>query len=80
MAIYAEQEVGIGERPASIARHMLGLCNGMPGARRFRQLLSEGARELKAGPEGAQQMGRLLRGAAALCAPESMASVYSVAR
>ena len=35
----------------SIARHMLGLYHGMPGGRRFRQLLSDAARLKDAGPE-----------------------------
>jgi tRNA-dihydrouridine synthase A len=35
----------------SIARHMLGLYHGMPGGRRFRQLLSDAARLQDAGPE-----------------------------
>ncbi len=35
----------------SIARHMLGLYHGMPGGRRFRQILSDAARLEGAGPE-----------------------------
>ena len=35
----------------SIARHMLGLYHGMPGGRRFRQILSDAARLADAGPE-----------------------------
>ena len=35
----------------SIARHMLGLYHGMPGGRRFRQILSDAARLKGAGPE-----------------------------
>ena len=35
----------------SVARHMLGLYHGMPGGRRFRQLLSDAARLQDAGPE-----------------------------
>jgi tRNA-dihydrouridine synthase A len=35
----------------SIARHMLGLYHGMPGGRRFRQILSDAARLKDAGPE-----------------------------
>ena len=35
----------------AIARHMLGLYHGMPGGRRFRQLLSDAARLQDAGPE-----------------------------
>ena len=35
----------------SIARHVLGLYHGMPGGRRFRQMLSDAARLQDAGPE-----------------------------
>jgi tRNA-dihydrouridine synthase A len=35
----------------SVARHMLGLYHGMPGGRRFRQILSDAARLKDAGPE-----------------------------
>ncbi|MFI4914262.1 MAG: tRNA dihydrouridine(20/20a) synthase DusA [Steroidobacterales bacterium] len=45
MAAYAEREVARGEPLGSITRHMLGLFAGQPGARRYRQLLSEGARQ-----------------------------------
>jgi tRNA-dihydrouridine synthase A len=40
MASYAEREMQTGVRVNNIARHMLGLANGMPGARQFRQILS----------------------------------------
>ena len=40
MADYAESELRQGTRLHQITRHMLGLANGRPGARRFRQLLS----------------------------------------
>ncbi len=39
----------------SIARHMLGLYHGMPGGRRFRQILSDAARLNDAGPELLQE-------------------------
>ena len=61
MAHYAEQEMTRGERLPSITRHMLGLLTHTAGAREYRRLLSEGARERDAGPE-------LLRRAAALAA------------
>jgi tRNA-dihydrouridine synthase A len=67
MAGYAEREVAAGERVASITRHMLGLCAGRPGARHFRQRLSEGARELGVGVQAAAQVNKLLREAASLC-------------
>jgi tRNA-dihydrouridine synthase A len=41
MADYADREAAAeGTRINSIARHMLGLANGLPGARQFRQILS----------------------------------------
>jgi len=68
MAAYAQREVAGGERAASITRHMLGLCAGRPGARRYRQRLSDGARLLGVGAQAAAQVNQLLREAAALCA------------
>lgn len=40
MADYADREAAGGTRINNIARHMLGLANGLPGARQFRQILS----------------------------------------
>lgn len=51
MADYAEGELQAGVRLNNIARHMLGLANGRPGARQFRQILSVDACRPKAGPE-----------------------------
>lgn len=51
MTAYAERELGKGARLNQITRHMLGLANGMPGARRFRQILSVEACRMGAGPE-----------------------------
>jgi tRNA-dihydrouridine synthase A len=51
MTHYARREMARGERLSWIARHMLGLYAGMPGAREFRRRLSEGARDLKAPAE-----------------------------
>ena len=52
MADYAEREQGAeGTRINSITRHMLGLANGLPGARQFRQILSVDACKPGAGPE-----------------------------
>jgi tRNA-dihydrouridine synthase A len=59
MADYATRELARGERLPSITRHMLGLFAGEPGAREYRRLLSEGAREPQAGAQ------LLLRAAAA---------------
>jgi tRNA-dihydrouridine synthase A len=44
MTAYARRELARGERLSWIARHMLGLYSGMPGAKEFRRQLSEGAR------------------------------------
>ena len=44
MARYARREMARGERLSWIARHMLGLYAGQPGAKEFRRRLSEGAR------------------------------------
>lgn len=51
MSDYAEGELAKGARLNQITRHMLGLANGMPGARRFRQILSVEACAPGAGPE-----------------------------
>jgi len=40
MATYADREIAEGTRINNICRHMLGLANGLPGARQFRQILS----------------------------------------
>ncbi len=61
MARYAEEQLARGERLPAITRHMLGLLSHSKGAREYRRLLSEGARERDAGPE-------LIRRAAALVA------------
>jgi tRNA-dihydrouridine synthase A len=67
MQCYVEREVAGGERLAAITRHMLGLLNGQPGARRYRQWLSESARTL--GPQGTPlaRAAAVLREARALC-------------
>ena len=51
MAEYAEGQLLEGARLNNIARHMLGLANGRPGARQFRQILSVDACRPGAGPE-----------------------------
>ncbi|WP_404405095.1 tRNA dihydrouridine(20/20a) synthase DusA [Pelagibacterium halotolerans] len=51
MMAYAERELTKGARLNQITRHMLGLANGLPGARRFRQILSVDAAKPGAGPE-----------------------------
>lgn len=51
MADYAEAELSRGARLNNITRHMLGLANGRPGARTFRQILGVDAAKRGAGPE-----------------------------
>jgi tRNA-dihydrouridine synthase A len=41
MAIYIDHHIASGGRAWHVLRHMLGLCNGLPGARGFRRYLSE---------------------------------------
>jgi tRNA-dihydrouridine synthase A len=51
MADYAEGQLSKGVRLNNIARHMLGLANGRPGARQFRQIMSVDACKRGAGPD-----------------------------
>jgi len=51
MLPYIEREVTAGARLPQITRHMLGLFHGLPGARRWRQMLSVAATRPGAGPE-----------------------------
>lgn len=51
MADYAEGQLSQGVRLNNIARHMLGLANGRPGARQFRQIMSVDACKRGAGPD-----------------------------
>lgn len=62
MIPYIEQHLATGEKHtlSHVTRHMLGLFNGLTGARRFRRLLSENAYKPEATAE-------LLREASALC-------------
>jgi len=48
---YVETQRARGVPLKSMARHILGLFNGLPGARAWRRHLSEAAREPEAGPE-----------------------------
>jgi tRNA-dihydrouridine synthase A len=45
MARYVETQLYPGESLQHVVRHMLGMCAGEPGAKEFRRLLSEGARQ-----------------------------------
>ncbi len=51
MADYAAAHIGKGGRLGHITRHMVGLFHGLPGARRWRQILSTDATRPGAGPE-----------------------------
>jgi tRNA-dihydrouridine synthase A len=51
MAAYCDRHIAAGGRLAHVTRHMTGLFHGLPGARRFRQILSTDATRPGAGPE-----------------------------
>jgi tRNA-dihydrouridine synthase A len=51
MMIYAARHIDNGGRLQQVARHMVGLFTGLPGARRYRQILSTEAVKAGAGPE-----------------------------
>jgi len=63
MAAYAQAEAGRGVPVKSIARHMLGLFHGRPGARKWRRYLSENA------PRAGGDHGILLRALEAMQPP-----------
>jgi tRNA-dihydrouridine synthase A len=51
MAAYAERHVAAGGKLGHVTRHMVGLFHGLPGARRYRQILSTDATRSGAGAE-----------------------------
>ncbi len=51
MADYSARHVAAGGRLSHVTRHMVGLFQGLPGARRWRQVLSTDAVKPGAGPE-----------------------------
>lgn len=51
MSAYAERHIATGGRLGHVTRHMVGLFHGLPGARRYRQILSADAVKSGAGPE-----------------------------
>ena len=51
MAYYSSRHIAAGGRLSHVTRHMVGLFHGQPGARRFRQILSDEANRPGAGPE-----------------------------
>ncbi len=61
MVPYIERELARGEKLSSITRHMLGLVQGLPGARAFRRHLTEGAIKPGAGIEVVFEALRQLR-------------------
>ncbi|MEN9705885.1 MAG: tRNA dihydrouridine(20/20a) synthase DusA [Pseudomonadota bacterium] len=63
MARYADGVRHHGQRLSNITRHMLGLVTHTAGARDYRRLLTEGARDASAGRELLDAARRLLAGA-----------------
>ena len=51
MAAYAARHIEKGGRLGHVTRHMVGLFHGLPGARRYRQILSTDATKPGAGPD-----------------------------
>jgi tRNA-dihydrouridine synthase A len=51
MVDYAGAHIASGGRLNQVARHMLGLFHGQPGARRWRRMLSQNMYLSDAGPE-----------------------------
>ncbi|WP_352846970.1 tRNA dihydrouridine(20/20a) synthase DusA [Mesorhizobium sp. M0622] len=51
MADYAARHIEQGGRLGHVTRHMVGLFHGLPGARRYRQILSTDATKPGAGPQ-----------------------------
>lgn len=51
MMVYADDYIAKGGRLNHVTRHMVGLFQGLPGARRFRQILSSDATKPGAGSE-----------------------------
>lgn len=51
MMEYAARVLADGGKLAQVTRHMLGLYHGIPGSRRYRQILSSDATRPRAGPE-----------------------------
>ena len=51
MAAYSARHIAAGGRLAHVTRHMVGLFQGLPGARRWRQILSTDAAKPGAGPQ-----------------------------
>ena len=65
MKDYAARHIAGGGRLSHVTRHMTGLFHGLPGARRFRQILSSDATRPGAGPEVLEAAFRAVTAAAA---------------
>jgi tRNA-dihydrouridine synthase A len=68
MTRYIERVAATGVPPRHVTRHMLGLFNGLRGARRWRKLLSDPAAHAAAGPRILQHALAALEPAAAIAA------------
>lgn len=75
MADYAEAQCERGVRPAAIARHILGLFHGRPGARAWRRHLSQHMHLEGAGPEVLRAALQRLPATAGAAAPAGSLSV-----
>ena len=60
MAEYAGRRAAEGVPLKSITRHMMGLFHGLPGARSWRRVLGEEARQTDAGPDLIRRAARLV--------------------
>ena len=57
---YIEEQLGLGVPLTRMSRHLSGLFNGQPNARRWRRYLSENARRQNAGVEVLREAERQL--------------------
>jgi tRNA-dihydrouridine synthase A len=73
MLDYTAAELARGTKLSAITRHMTGLLNGLPGARRFRRLLTEESVKPGAGLEVLHAAIEAARGAEARLAAEDAA-------
>jgi len=62
MVEYASVQMAKGVRLNSITRHMIGLAYGLPGARRFRQIMTMDVLKEDAGPQVIEQAYQALHG------------------
>ena len=64
LLLYVERELAQGTPLKAITRHLMGLFNGLPGARAWRRHLSEAAHRPGAGPEVIEEALARLQGRA----------------